>query len=298
MNRKTAIVISGPTAVGKTQSAIRLATHFETEIVSADSRQCYRELRIGVARPSEEELSAIPHHFIASHGLDDEVTASVFERYALEKTEAILRCSDHAVVVGGTGLYLKAFMEGIDAMPEVPPIFREEAARLYRESGLQALREAVEREDPLFAADGEMSNPHRMIRALSFVRATGDSIRSHQKGVASERPFDIVRIGLALPKDELHRRIEERVDGMVSSGLIREVEGLVAYRERQALQTVGYREVFGYMNGDYGWDEAVVLVKQNTRRYAKRQMTWFRSDPKTSWFHPEDLEGMLKATAG
>jgi tRNA dimethylallyltransferase len=295
MKRKTVIVIQGPTAVGKTQSAIRLATHFETEIVSADSRQCYRELRIGVARPSEEELAAVPHHFIASHGLDDEVTASVFERYAIDKTETILRCSDHAVVVGGTGLYLKAFMEGIDTMPEVPSFFREEAVRLYRESGLQTLREAVEREDPLFAADGDMSNPHRMIRALSFARATGDSIRSHQKGVASERPFDIVRIGLALPKEELHRRIEERVDGMVSSGLLREVEGLVAYRERQALQTVGYREIFGYIDGSYGWDEAVATVKQNTRRYAKRQMTWFRADTHAQWFHPDDFEGMIAA---
>jgi tRNA dimethylallyltransferase len=298
MNRKTAIVISGPTAVGKTRIAIGLARHFVTEIVSADSRQCYRELRIGVARPSEEELAAVPHHFIASHGLEEDVTASLFERYALEKAEAIHRHSDHVVVVGGTGLYLKAFMEGLEDMPDVPPVFREEAERLYGDSGLKALREAVELEDPLFAADGDLSNPRRMIRALSFLRANGESIRTYQKGVAAERPFDIVRIGLTLPKDELHRRIEARVDGMVSAGLLREVEGLAAYRDRQALLTVGYREVFGFMDGAYGWDEAVALVKQNTRRYAKRQMTWFRGDPKTQWFHPDDLEGMLKAVAG
>lgn len=292
MKRKTAIVIAGPTAVGKTRAAIALALRLGTEIVSADSRQCYRELRIGVARPSDEELASVPHHFIASHGFDDEVTASLFERYALERVQTILRDRDHVVVVGGTGLYLRAFTDGIDAMPEVPTPFREEVERMLREEGLQALREAVEREDPLFAADGELRNPHRMIRALSFIRATGTSIREHQKAVPAARPFRIVHMALGLPREELHRRIGVRVDQMVAGGLLQEVEGLLAFRNQKALQTVGYREMFGYIDGLMGWDETVESVKQNTRRYAKRQMTWFRGDDRLTWCHPEDIVRM------
>jgi tRNA dimethylallyltransferase len=292
-NPKTAIVVAGPTAVGKTAAAIRLALRFDTEIVSADSRQCYRELRIGVARPSDEELAVVPHHFIASYGFGDDVTAAVFERYALDASEHILRDRDHVVVVGGTGLYLKAFMDGIDDMPDVPPSFRGEVENLFREEGLEALRKALEMEDALFAADGDMSNPHRMIRALSFKRATGESIRTYQSGTAVQRPFRIVRIGLELPRQELHRRIEARVDEMVVAGLLQEVEGLEGFRTHKALQTVGYREIFSYMDGEWGWDEAVDLVRQNTRRYAKRQMTWFRSDEKTVWCHPDDIGRMV-----
>ena len=292
---KTAIVVAGPTAVGKTAAAIRLAGRFDTEIVSADSRQCYRELRIGVARPSEEELSMVPHHFIASHGFEDDVTAAFFERYALDAAGRILRERDHVVVVGGTGLYLKAFMDGLDDMPSVPADSREEAELLFREGGVEALRSALEKEDPLFAAAGDMSNPHRMLRALSFKRTTGASIRTYQGGAAVERPFRIVRIGLELPKDELHRRIETRVDEMVANGLLQEVEGLWMFRAHRALQTVGYRETFTYLDGQCGWEEAVDLVKRNTRRYAKRQMTWFRSDGAMRWFSPWDLDGMLEA---
>ena len=290
---KTAIVVAGPTAVGKTQAAILLARHFGTEIVSADSRQCYRELRIGVARPSDEELAAVPHHFIASHGFEDDVTAAVFERYALDKTQRILDGRDYVVVVGGTGLYLKAFMEGIDEMPDVPVSFREEAERIFRYEGLEALRATVLLEDPLYAANGELSNPHRMIRALSFVRATGTSIREYQRGMAADRSFDMVRIGLELPKDELHRRIEARVDEMVSGGLLAEVEGLADRRAHKALHTVGYREVLEYIDGKRAWTDAVGLIKQNTRRYAKRQTTWFRSDGKTVWCHPDDIGRMI-----
>lgn len=292
---KTAIVVAGPTAVGKTAVAIRLARRFGTEIVSADSRQCYRELHIGVARPSDEELSIVPHHFIASHGFEDDITAAVFERYALEAAERILRDRDHVVVCGGTGLYLKAFMDGMDDMPNVHSTFREEAALLFRGEGLEALRIALEKEDPLFAAAGDMSNPHRMIRALSFKRATGASIRMYQRGTAVERPFRIVGIALELPKEELHRRIEARVDEMVATGLLQEVEGLSGCRDHKALQTVGYREMFSFIDGECGWEEAVGLVKQSTRRYAKRQMTWFRADGAMRWFSPGDFEGMLEA---
>jgi tRNA dimethylallyltransferase len=290
---KTAIVVAGPTAVGKTAAAIRLALRFDTEIVSADSRQCYRELRIGVARPSDEELAIVPHHFIASHGFGDDVTAAVFERYALDASERILHDRDHVVVVGGTGLYLKAFIDGMDDMPDVAPAFRDEAERIFREEGLEAIRDALEKEDPLFSTDGDMANPHRMIRALSFKRATGASIRNYQLGTARERPFRIVRIGLELPREELHRRIEARVDEMAATGLLQEVEGLIEFRSHKALQTVGYREIFSYMDGEWGWDEAVDLVRQNTRRYAKRQMTWFRSDDKMHWCHPGDIGRMV-----
>jgi tRNA dimethylallyltransferase len=181
----------------------------------------------------------------------------------------------------------------MDDMPDVAPAFRDEAERIFREEGLEAIRDALEKEDPLFSTDGDMANPHRMIRALSFKRATGASIRNYQLGTARERPFRIVRIGLELPREELHRRIEARVDEMAATGLLQEVEGLIEFRSHKALQTVGYREIFSYMDGEWGWDEAVDLVRQNTRRYAKRQMTWFRSDDKMHWCHPGDIGRMV-----
>lgn len=283
---KAVIVVAGPTAVGKTALAVALARRLGTEVLSADSRQCYRELTIGVAKPSMEELSAVPHHFIDSHSVEDTVNAAVYEAYALQRATEIFTRRDTLVVCGGTGLYLRAFLEGIDKMPEVPPAFVREAETLLQKGGRTALAEALRMEDPRYAADGEMENPARMLRALSFVRATGQSIRSFQQRRPAVRDFSTLLIGLDLPRDELHARIEARVDAMMSEGLLEEVRSLSSLRHLNALQTVGYRELFQHLDGAMRWEDAVAFIKRNTRRYARRQLTWFHATAGMKWFHP------------
>jgi len=283
---KTAIVIAGPTAVGKTALAVGLARRLGTEILSVDARQCYRELSIGVAKPSAEELAAVRHYFIDSHSVTDTVNAAVYEAYALQRADDVFSRHDTLVVCGGTGLYLRAFLEGIDEMPEVPASFVHESEALLRLGGREALAAVLRLEDPLYAADGEMQNPSRMIRALSFRRATGLSIRSFQRRRVVERPFRTLLLGLDLPRAELHARIEARVDAMMSAGLLEEVRSLVAHRNLNALQTVGYRELFHHHYGALSIDEAVALIKRNTRRYARRQLTWFHATAGMEWYHP------------
>jgi tRNA dimethylallyltransferase len=283
---KTAIIVAGPTAVGKTALAVQLARRLDTEILSVDSRQCYRELSVGVAKPSADDLAAVTHHFIDSHSLTDNVNAAVFEAYALQAADDVFSRHDTMVVCGGSGLYLRAFLEGIDEMPEVPASFVHEAEALLRQGGREALAAALRSEDPLYAADGEMQNPGRMLRALSFRRATGRSIRSFQRRRVVERPFRTLLLGLDLPRAELHARIEARVDAMMSAGLLEEVRSLAAHRNLNALQTVGYRELFQHIDGGLSLDEAVALVKRNTRRYARRQLTWFHATAGVEWYHP------------
>ncbi|HEY0068115.1 MAG TPA: tRNA (adenosine(37)-N6)-dimethylallyltransferase MiaA [Flavisolibacter sp.] len=292
---KTVIIIAGPTAVGKTSVAIGLAKRLDTEIISADSRQCYRELDIGVARPSPEELAAVPHHFIASHSIHQKVTASTFEAYALDKLSQIFRHKDVAVMVGGTGLYIKAFCEGLDEIPEVPEHIHNEVKEQYRQHGLEWLQREVAGADAGFYEVGEKQNPQRLMRALEVARATGRSILEFRKGGKAKRDFRITKYALELPKEELHRNIHTRVDQMMERGLPEEVRSLLSCQHLNALQTVGYRELFDYFNGDVSLDAAVEEIKKNTRHYAKRQMTWFRKDKEYRWMHPSDaLEAVLK----
>lgn len=281
---KTVIVIAGPTAVGKTAVAIDLAREWGTEIISADSRQCYRELNIGVARPSLEELAAVPHHFIASHSIHQKVTAATFEQYALEKAEEIFRTKEIVVMVGGTGLYIKAFCEGMDEVPDVPEAVRNAILEHYDQYGLTWLQEEVKKNDPKFYEVGETQNPQRLMRALEVVRATGHSILYYRKGTKVDRPFRVVKLALTLPKEELHHRINTRVAQMMEHGLLEEVRSLIPYQHLNALQTVGYKELFDYFKGLVPLQEAVEAVKKNTRQYAKRQMTWFRKDTEYAWF--------------
>jgi tRNA dimethylallyltransferase len=288
MHPKTVIIITGPTAVGKTALAIRIAEHYRTEIISADSRQCFHELNIGVARPSENELRAVPHHFIASHSIHEDVTAAVFEAYALHASAQIFTRSDTVVMTGGTGLYLRAFTDGMDNMPPVPKEIRDEVQSLFNKDGMNGLINAITAEDPQFAEQGEMQNPQRMMRALSFIRTTGVSMLQFRHKTVAERPFRIIRIGLELPRQELYARIDQRVDIMMKAGLLQEAQGLMAYRHLNALQTVGYKELFSYLSGDVKLDDAIKLVKQHTRNYAKRQMTWFRKVDHMAWYHPDD----------
>ena len=280
---KTVIIVAGPTAAGKTPVAIRLAKEFKTEIISADSRQCFKELNIGVARPSEEELQMVRHYFVASHSIHDAVNAASFEQYALQKVNEIFRAHDVAIMVGGTGLYIKAFCEGMDEMPGVPAEIRQSIMLNYEKNGLEWLQRETQKKDPVFYDTGEIQNPRRLMRALEVAEATGRSILEFRKGKKEQRSFDIVKIGLELPKEELYRNINSRTDGMIEAGLVEEAKGLIPYRNFNALQTVGYAEIFDYIEGKTLLKDAIELIKKNTRQYAKRQMTWFKKDKDISW---------------
>ena len=294
MNTKTCIIIAGPTAVGKTAVAIEIARHFNTEIISADSRQCFKEMTIGVAKPSKDELQQVHHYFINSHSIHDEVNAAVFEQYALQAADKIFQQHDIAVVTGGTGLYIKAFCEGLDDMPPVSIDVRQSITAQYEQQGLAWLQQQVQQADPLFYATGEIQNPQRLIRALEVKQATGVSIRTFQQGKKATRSFNIIKLGLELPKPELHARINARVDTMMEQGLVKEVEGLIPCRSMNALQTVGYSELFDYLDGNASLQHAIDRIKTNTRHYAKRQMTWFKKDAGIQWFAPDTVNEMIK----
>ena len=293
---KTIIIIAGPTAVGKTSVAIQLAKHFSTEIISADSRQCFKELNIGVARPSVEELNEVPHHFIASNSLHDVVNAATFEQYALKKTNELFKKHDIVIMVGGTGLYIKAFCEGLDTIPAIDPAVREKIINSYEEKGLTWLQTEIEQKDPDFYIHGEIQNPQRMMRALEVFDSTGQTFFSFRKKENAERPFNILKIGLELPKEQLHHNIHTRVDSMMALGLLDEVKSLQQYKNLNALQTVGYKELFDYLDEKISLPEAVERIKINTRQYAKRQMTWFKKDKTMKWFAPGGVGEMVKFT--
>ena len=286
-NQKTVIIIGGPTAVGKTAVSIAVAKHFGTEIISADSRQCYKELCIGVARPSEEELAAIPHHFIASHSIWQKVTAATFEDFALEKISELFQRNDTVVMVGGTGLYIKAFEEGMDPIPDVPNDLHEQMIEAYKQNGIEWLQNRVKERDPQFYEHGEIQNPQRLLRALEVVMVAGRSILSFRTGAKKERPFKVVKLALDLPREMLYQRINSRVEDMMQAGLLDEVRSLMPYQQLNALQTVGYKELFAYLNNEISINEAVESIKQNTRRYAKRQLTWFRKNETFHWLPPD-----------
>lgn len=286
---KTVIVVVGPTAVGKTAVAIDLAKKLGTEIISADSRQCYKELNLGVARPSPEELAEVKHHFIASHSIHDKVDAAYFEKYSLEKAEELFKKYGTIVMVGGTGLYIKAFCEGLDDIPSIPGEIRNNINRNYEEKGLSWLSSELRLKDPVFFETGEMKNPQRMKRALEVVEATGKSITGFRSGKKSPRDFKIIKLGVNLPKAELHRNINQRVDKMIESGLVEEAKALLPFKELNALQTVGYKEIFEYLDGRISLEQAVEEIKKNTRQYAKRQLTWFRKDPEVRWMRPGEV---------
>ncbi|MHA4806924.1 tRNA (adenosine(37)-N6)-dimethylallyltransferase MiaA [Flavitalea flava] len=294
MDKQNVIIILGPTAVGKTAAAIRLARELHTEIISADSRQCFTELTIGVAKPSPEDLAAVHHYFINSHSVQEKVNAALFEELSLKWTASIFQKQPAAVMVGGTGLYINAFCEGLDEMPVIDPGIRAGILDLYERDGIKALQEQMEQHDPGFYRTGEILNPRRLMRALEVKLSTGRSILSFRTREKKERPFHIKKIGLTLPKEQLHQRIHDRVDQMMEQGLLEEVKNLIPYRDYNALRTVGYSELFDYLDGRFSLDLAVETIKKNTRHYAKRQMTWFRKDPSIIWLDANDPDLLLK----
>ena len=293
MNEKTVVIICGPTAVGKTALAIQLATHFNTEIISADSRQCFKELNIGVAKPSATELRQVQHYFINSHSIHNDVNAVTFEQYALEAAATIFKKSNIAIMVGGTGLYIKAFCEGLDNIPTIPEEVRTSISKQYQNLGLTWLQEQVQTKDPQFWKTAEQQNPQRLLRALEVWEATGHSITSFRTGSKNERPFNILKIGLELPREVLYQRINERVDVMMQDGLLQEVENLIPFQQLNALQTVGYKEFFAYFNHQTTKEQAIEALKKNTRHYAKRQMTWFKKDESVEWFSPKQYNEII-----
>jgi tRNA dimethylallyltransferase len=279
----------GPTAVGKTSFAISLAQHLKTEIISADARQCYAELSIGVARPSLEELSQVPHHFIASHSVNETVNAQVFENDALAKADELFKTHHSVVMVGGTGLYIKAFCEGLDLIPAIDPAIRENIIKQYEKLGLRWLQKEVSVKDPMYWAKGEQQNPQRLMRALEVVLGTGASIISFQNKNKVTRPFNIVKVGLELPMAQLYEKINQRVLTMVENGLEQEVRNLAPHFHLNALQTVGYSEWALYFEGNLSKEKVIENIQQNTRHYAKRQMTWFKKDLDITWYSPNEI---------
>ncbi|HWN89021.1 MAG TPA: tRNA (adenosine(37)-N6)-dimethylallyltransferase MiaA [Chitinophagaceae bacterium] len=288
--QKTVIIICGPTAVGKTSVAILLAKHFHSEIISADSRQCFKELKIGVARPSDEELKEVPHHFIASHPIAigssiENINAAFFEKYALQIVNELFKNHDIVIMVGGTGLYIKAFCEGLDKIPATDESVRKRIIAGYESNGLEWLQDEVRKKDPAFYNTGEIQNPQRMMRALEVIESTGQSILSFRGNKKIKRDFRIIKIGLELPKEELHTNINLRVDKMINDGLVEEVRSLQGYRDVNALQTVGYSEIFEHLDEKMSLAAAIEEIKKNTRQYAKRQVTWFKKDKEIHWIN-------------
>lgn len=290
---KTCIIIAGPTAVGKTALAISLAQHFNTEIISADSRQCFKELNIGVAKPSPEQLQLVKHYFINSHSIEQPVNAALFERYALDVAGQLFRSHDLIIVAGGTGLYIKAFCEGLDEIPALDTTIRAAIIAAYEERGLEWLQKEVAVADPLYYEKGEIQNPQRLMRALEVKQSTGRSIISFQHNKKAVRDFNIIKIGIELPRKELYQHIDHRVDDMIEQGLVGETRSLLPYASCNALQTVGYSELFDYFDNKTTLPEAIALIKQHTRNYAKRQLTWFKKDNAFQWFSPYDLTSII-----
>ena len=283
MSTKHLIVIVGPTGSGKSDLAIEIAERYGAPIISTDSRQFYRGIPIGTAQPDAEQLQRVEHHFIASHDLKQEFNCGAYETEALAKLEELYRKHDIVVAVGGSGLYIKALCEGMDSLPEAEPELREELARRLRSEGLESLCEELRERDPAYYEEVDRNNPARVLRALEVCISTGLPYSSMRTGEKRQRPFNIIKLGIDMERERLYERINRRVDVMMQQGLEQEARAVYHLRELNSLQTVGYREMFDYFDGTISRDEAIELIKRNSRRYAKRQMTWFRRDEEIKW---------------
>ena len=288
---KTLVVITGPTAVGKTALTMQLAQHYGVPVINADSRQIYRELKIGTAAPTDEQLRQVPHLFVGTKSIDDYYNASMYEQEVLACLEA--QPSGISLLSGGSMMYIDAVCNGIDDIPTVRDDIREEMKRRYKEEGLEALCEELKQLDPEHYAIVDRQNYRRVIHALEICHQTGKTYTSFRTQQKKERPFRIIKIGLNRDREELYNRINQRVDQMMEDGLLDEVKGLVAKRQTNALNTVGYKELFDYLDGRWPLDEAVERIKGNTRRYARKQLTWFKRDENMRWFHPDDIQDIL-----
>ena len=288
---KTLIVITGPTAVGKTALTLELAKHYGIPVINADSRQIYKELRIGTAAPTEEQLRQVHHYFVGTKSIDDYYNASMYEQEVLECLEA--QPSNINLLTGGSMMYIDAVCNGIDDIPTIREDIREEMKRRYAEEGIEALCEDLKRLDPEHYAIVDRQNYRRVIHALEICYQTGRTYTSFRTQQKKERPFRIVKIGLNRDRQELYDRINRRVDDMMEQGLLDEVRSVYDKRNMNALNTVGYKELFDYLDGRWSLDEAVERIKGNTRRYARKQLTWFKRDEQMKWFHPDKQQDIL-----
>lgn len=288
------VVVVGPTGSGKTDLAVALAVHYGAPVVSADSRQIYRGLAIGTAQPDSEQLRAAEHHFIASHDIDEDFNCGQYEVQALALLERLFSRHDTVIAAGGSGLYVKALCEGLDDLPAADQQLRERLTRRMADEGVAVLAEELRQLDPEYYATVDRCNPARVQRALEVCIQTGRPYSQQRSGVQRRRPFDIIKIGIDLPREVLYDRIDRRVDAMMEAGLEQEARSVCEYRHLNSLQTVGYKEMFDYFDGRTSLDEAVQLIKRNTRRYAKRQLTWFRRDEQIRWFRPDEREAIFR----
>lgn len=293
IKNKYLVIIAGPTGIGKTGLGIKLAKHFTTEIISADSRQIYKEMRIGTAIPSNEELNAVPHHFIHSISIHDKYNAARFELEAVSLIKKLFKKHWILFMVGGSGLYIDAVCNGIDDLPTIDPEVRKNFVEIYNQEGIEGLRIRLKKIDPEYYNKVDLKNYKRILKGLEVHAMTGKPYSSFLTQPQKKRPFSILKIGLTLPREELYKRINYRVDKMIKMGLVDEVKKLNDFRHINALNTVGYKEIFGYLDGDHSLERAIELIKKNTRNFARRQYTWFNKDTEIEWFHPDKLQQIM-----
>ena len=286
MKKPVLLVISGPTGSGKTDLSIRLAQQLNCSVVSADSRQVFRELPIGSAAPEVEQLKAVPHFFIGSKSIQEPFNAGMYEQEALQILETLFQENTLQILCGGTGLYIDALIQGMDVLPAANPDIRQELNLVLENQGIGALQQELLLKDPDYYHQADIQNPQRLLRALEIIRSTGKTYSSLRKKTVAERPFETIYLATDLPREELYRNINNRVQSMLEKGWLAEAEALLPCRSLNALQTVGYKELFGYFDNTYSLEQAIELVRQNTRRYAKRQLTWLRSKEQVHWIHP------------
>lgn len=285
------LVIAGPTAVGKTALCVELAQKLRTEIISADSRQFYRELAIGTAKPTKEEQGGVKHHFIDSHSIQEYFSPGDFEREALILLERLFQKHEVVILTGGSGLYIKALLEGLDEMPEVDLVLREQLMQQLEKEGIAPLWEQLQHLDPMYAAQVDQQNPQRIVRALEVCLSTGKSYSDFRKKQSADRPFQAIKICLDRPREELYARIDQRMDQMLAQGLVDEAIQYQEFQHLYALKTLGYKEVYGHLKGEYDETEMVRLLKRNSRHYAKKQLTWFRHQGEFQFLHPDEVKG-------
>jgi tRNA dimethylallyltransferase len=293
-NNKHLIVIAGPTAIGKTALSIALAKKLNCSILSADSRQFFKEMHIGTAKPSIEEMQGVTHYFIDSHSITEEYNVGKYETEAIALLEKLFETNDKVILVGGSGLYIDAICKGFDELPEANPEIRNKIKELQETKGLQGLQELLKELDPVYYNKVDLQNPQRMSRALEVCLSTGKTYSGMREGKTKKRNFSIIKIGLNTSREVLYERINQRVDKMIVDGLLNEVEKIQQYQHLNALQTVGYKELFDYLEKKTDLQTAIDLIKQNTRKFAKRQLTWFRRDEQIKWFEPAELDNMLE----
>jgi tRNA dimethylallyltransferase len=298
LSHKYLIIVLGPTAVGKTALCLKIAQIFHTEIISSDSRQFFKEMQIGTAKPQEAELKSVKHHLIGNKSIHEEYDVKDFEKDVLDILEGIFKVNDLAIMTGGSGLYIDIVCHGLDEIPDIDSKIREAIMDEYKQKGIDFLREELEQKDPVYFQKVDLNNPQRLMRAIEVCRGTGLPFSSFRVKKQTKRSFKTIKIGIERDRDDLYRRINQRMDEMLEQGLFEEAEKLFPYRNLNALRTVGYTEIFGFLEGKYDKEEAIRLLKRNSRRYAKRQLTWFKRDLETNWFHPEKEEEIIHFIQG